>query len=180
MRCNRRTKQYVCRREGFAGAPGTGEWTMMLARWLYIGIVFGFIAVIIPSTAWADEVTRACAASPYKVGDKLTRLGPPGDSIYNSLVVKRIYVLLGPRHPSDCVAVPSWCAKHPTPLYMQSIEGWLYYTDGTTGNYGIGQISAYNFLQRGIEMDTTLNFVDGPIATVVIRNSHPCSLKPPR
>lgn len=119
--------------------------------------------------ARADDAALACAASPYHVGDLLRRLGPNGDSYYNSLHVRKIYVLFGPARKSDCRAAASWCRSHPEPAYAQRVAGWLYLTDVSANDY------TYNWYSRGYEMDRPLEYVYGTLATVVLGIAHACT-----
>ena len=109
--------------------------------------------------ARADDAARACAASPYHVGDLLRRLGPPGDSYYNSLHVRKIYVVFGPARKSG----------HPEPAYVQRIAGWLYLMDVSANDY------TYNWYSRGYEMDRPLEYVYGTLATVVLGIARACT-----
>jgi hypothetical protein len=134
-----------------------------------LAVIASAAVLLFPScAAWADGVSRACAASPYHVGDLLRRLGPPGDQSYNSLRVRKIYVLFGPTRKADCLAVSSWCRSHPEPAYMQRIAGWLYLTDVSANG------DTYNWYSRGYEMDTPLEYVYDTLATVVLSIAHAC------
>ncbi len=127
------------------------------------------LATIVFSEAQADDLARACALSPYHVGDKLTRYGFPGDQTYDRLIVRKVYVSFGPPHPSQCLAIH--CP--PTPAYVQRIEGWLYRTSATFVN-GPRIFYTWNWYSRGLEMDAPLDYVQDSLAAVVLRNAHAC------
>ena len=129
-------------------------------------VVMTVLALAVTSTARPEDVARACAASPYRVGDNLTRYGPPGDQVYNALVVRQIYVVFGNPHPSQCLAIHC----QPTAPYIQRIEGWLYRT-----SYGRSpKPVAWNWYTRGTEMDMPLQYVPDPLAPIVTRTAHHC------
>lgn len=127
--------------------------------------------------AKADNSAQSCAASPYRVGDPLTRLGPSGDRIYNSMHVRRIYVVFDIPRKADCLAALSWCRSHPEPSYVQRIAGWLYRASGTWRNDPTVPpvtMSFYYWYSRGYEMDAPLNGVDDALASVILRVGHLC------
>jgi hypothetical protein len=143
-----------------------------------VGFCTGALLIALVSAGQAANIARACAASPYRVGDSVTRFGPPGDEMYNGLKVRRIYVLFGSPHPSECLAVPTWCRSHPSPAYLRVIEGWLYRTSGvytiTPGTPATLPETAWNWYARGVEMDEPLAYVPDPIAVIVTRTAHLC------
>jgi hypothetical protein len=129
-----------------------------------IGLAVFALAAMVSSIARAADVSRACAASPYHVGDRLARYGPPGDKFYNSMHIQKIYVLFEPTRIAAC------CAPDRSPDYVHHIAGWLYALKGNPS----GSMPEYTWYTRGDEMDHTLAFIYDPMTAIIIHDGHAC------
>jgi hypothetical protein len=146
-----------------------------LARALCFGIysctsliVFVLLASLAASSAVNGSI--ACSKSPYHVGDKAARLGPPGDTFYNTLRITVIYVLPGTTDAKWC-SLGGKGACGPEPRWYGETAGWLYKVRGS----GDGNGRTFLWQSNGYEMDGPLDYVDSPLALSVLREAIRCN-----
>jgi hypothetical protein len=132
--------------------------------------LFTALCFLTSQVAYADDVSKACAKSPYKTGDLATRYGPRGDDYYNTLRIVTIYLVPGKNDAAWCsLGAPGSCG--PEPPWYQKTAGWLYKVRGK--GYGNGR--TFLWYANGYEMDGTLDYLDTPLATFVVSHSVRCT-----